>query len=288
MNKYVILTDMTCDLNPEYFTKNNVERLTLPFEIDGVTYNKFETLMPYPEFYQTMRDGKMPKTSQVNQYDAAEIFTKYLEEGYDILHLCFSSGVSGSFDGFKPTLAELKEKYPDRKIIVIDSKAGSGALGIMLDKALKQKAAGKSMEEISKWIETNKLKFHHLFMVEDLQHLKRSGRLSKAEAALGQILGVKPILSLDAAGKIDPVAKVRGSKKAYAKMIELTVEEYDPANNDFIVVSHGDWLEKAKEIGDEISQKVGLPIVYCNVNYLIGSHVGPKAMAVFYYSKKSR
>lgn len=285
MNKFVITTDYTADLTEQFYQESGIERVLLPFNIGNAEYDIKNSALSYTDFYNKMRSGAVVTTSQVSQYDATQIFSKHLEKGLDILHLCFSSGVSSSFDNFAQTVKDLKVKYPNNRVVVIDTLCGAGALGIMVDKAYKMQQGGKTLDEIATWIEKNKLRFQHFFVVDDLASLRRGGRLSGLEALVGTILGIKPVLALNHAGKILPIAKVRGQKKAYAEMERLTLDQINVEENEYIIVGHGDNLEYAKMVGEPIAKATGLPIVYNYINYLIGAHAGPNVVAVFFLGK---
>lgn len=286
MEKFIITTDYTADMPESFFIENKIDRVILPFTIDNKEYDGRDNTISYEEFYSKIRNGSIASTSQVSQYDAEMIFSKYLEQGYDILHLCFSSGVSSSFDNFAATVKELKVKYPERKVLVIDSLSGSGGLGIMVDKALKMQKSGKTLEEVADWIEKNKLRFNHFYVVDDLGNLKRGGRISKIEATLGMALNIKPVLSLDDRGKINAVAKLMGKKKALNSMVQRVIDGIIPEENDFIVITHGGNLSLAKELGSKIKEKLDIEIIYTDLDYLVGAHAGADVVAVFFIGKR--
>lgn len=282
MNKFVITTDYTCDIDNQFFEDNNIVRVVMPVNIDGVEYDLESTKISPKELYDKMRAGSVCKTSQVNQFDAITKFNNILNEGNDILHLCFSSGVSSTFENFASTVNELKKKFPNNKVIVIDTLCGSGALGIMLYDCVKMQKEGKSIDEIAEYCENNKLCYSHYYVVQDLAHLKKGGRINAIEATIGTILGIKPVLSLDYSGKINVVSKVRGSKKAFKAMIDMVMKNIIIPNNDFLIMAHSDCLEDAIDIGKVLSERTGLEVKYCDLTCLIGAHVGPNTVAVFF------
>lgn len=282
MNNFIITTDYTCDINEEFFAENNVMRLIMPITIDEEEYDLESKKITAKELYDKMRNGASCKTSQINQFDAITKFNEILSSGNDVLHLCFSSGVSSSFANFTPTVNELKKKYPNNKIIVVDTKCGSGALGLMLYDCIKMQKEGKSIEEISQYCEENKMRYSHYYVVQDLAYLKKGGRINAIEATIGTILGIKPVLSLDYEGKINVVSKVRGAKKAFKSMIDMVMKNIIIPENDFLIVTHSDCLEDAKEFGSILQERTGLKIVYCDLTCIIGSHVGPNTVAVFF------
>lgn len=282
MNKFVITTDYTCDINEEFITENKIVRVVMPISIDGEEYDLETKKITSKELYDKMRNGASCKTSQANQFDATTKFNEILSGGNDILHLCFSSGVSSTFENFTATVNELKKKYPDNKIIVVDTLCGAGALGIMLYDCIKMQKEGKSIDEVFKYVEENKLRYSHYYVVQDLAYLKKGGRINAIEATIGTILGIKPVLSLDYEGKINVVSKVRGAKKAFKAMIDMVMKNIIIPDNDFISMAHSDCLEDAKEIGEVLAERTGLEVRYCDLTCIIGSHVGPNTVAVFF------
>lgn len=286
MNNFIITTDYTCDLYDEFWQENDVPLLTMPISVNDKEYDLDKTYISKIDMYNQMREGAVVKTSQVNQFDALQKFDKILSEGKDILHICFSSGVSASFDNFAPTVNELKKRYPNRKIEVVDSLAGSCGLGLIVYDAIKMQKAGKTIDEIKNYIEKNKLKYSHFFVVQDLANLKRGGRISSIEATIGTILGIKPVLTLDTKGKIGVEEKVRGTKKAFKALVDATMKNIVIPENDFILMCHSDCLEDAKSIGVQLEEKTGLKIKYCDLTWLVGAHVGPNTIGVFCKGKE--
>ncbi len=282
MNKFVITTDYTCDIYPEFFDENDIVRVVMPIAIDGEEYDLENKKISSKDLYDKMRAGAGCKTSQANQFDAITKFNDLLNKGYDILHLCFSSGVSSTFENFTPTVNELSKKFPDNKVIVVDTLCGSGALGLLLNDCLKLQKQGKSIEEVAQYCEENKLCYLHYYIVQDLAHLKKGGRINAIEATIGTILGIKPVLSLDYVGKINVVGKVRGQKKAFKTMVDMVMKNIIIPENDFLIMAHSDCLEDAKEIGEVLTERTGLEVKYCDLTCVIGSHVGPNTVAVFF------
>lgn len=282
MKKLVITTDMAADMPEGFFAEHGVDVLPMPFTLDGTDY--FDGELPsYPEFYNKLREGASVNTSQTSAYAAIRVFEKHLEAGEDILHISFSSGMSGSFENVSNAAKELLVKYRDGKIRVVDSLSGCGGEGLMVYYALKMRDAGMNLDEIADKLEASRMFFHHFFIVEDLNTLYRGGRLSRLEAAVGTVLGIKPLLELNHYGKIMPLLKVMGKKKALNAITEQVVRLYKPEQNDFIIVEHGDDLVNAQILADKI--RTALPEVeirFCNVNYLVGAHAGPGALAVFF------
>lgn len=282
MRKIAITTDMAADMPEGFFAQKGVTILPMPFSVDGKDH--FETDLPsYREFYDAMRAGKKVSTSQTSAYAAMREFERLLNQGYDILHVSFSSGMSGSFLNVSSAAKELLVKYRDGRIRVVDSLSGCGGQGIMVADALKMRDAGMSLDDIADSLEKERMNYHHFFIVEDLNTLYRGGRLSRLEAAVGTMLGIKPLLELNHYGKIMPLLKVMGKKKALSAITEQVVKYFKPEKNDFILVEHGDDLVGAQALAEKI--RAALPdvgIEFCNVGYLVGAHAGPGALAVFF------
>ena len=217
--KYMLYSDDTCDLSKEILDKMDVRLFKLSFEVDGNTYSGDE--MPLSSFYEHMRNGSMTKTSQVPPAVYEEEFEKCINEGYDILHIGFSSGLSGSYNASCIAKDNLLEKYPDAKIITIDSLCASTGQGLLLLKAEKLKKSGMGMTELATWVEENRYHTCHVFTVGDLEYLRRGGRVSKTAAVAGSILGIKPLLHVDNDGHLIPVGKVRGRRQSLDKLIEM-------------------------------------------------------------------
>ena len=219
MDGYVITTDNNSDLPEEFYQKYQVGCTYLSYSIDGQTYTK-EDFLPTAEFYARMRAGAMPTTAQVNPEAARALMEPYLIEGKDILHIAFSSGLSGSYASCCVAAEDLSEKYPQRKILVVDSLCASLGQGLLVYHAVKLKEAGKSMEEVVQWLESHRKNLVHLFTVDDLDHLHRGGRVSKATAIVGGMLNIKPVLHVDDEGKLVAIGKVRGRKKSLQALVD--------------------------------------------------------------------
>lgn len=284
MRDYIITTDNTTDLPEEYIQEHGLGMLSLTYMIDGETYNRKHEL-PYKEFYKKMRAGSMPTTSQVNPEEAKEELREFLEDGKDIIHIAFSSGLSGSYNSARIAAEELREEMPDRKITVIDSLCASLGEGLLVHKALQLKAQGMEYEELVKWLEDHKLNVVHNFTVDDLFHLYRGGRVSKAAAVLGTMIHLKPVLHVDSEGHLIPVAKVRGRKKSLAALVENMEKQIGSYRdkNDIVFISHGDCIEDADYVKSLIEEKFGIQAFLINpVGPTIGAHSGPGTLALFY------
>lgn len=284
MMDYLITTDNMTDLPDSYFQEHGLGVMSLTYMIDGKTYSKKNEL-PYKEFYAKMRAGSMPTTSQVNPDEAKEELRVFLEKTNHLIHIAFSSGLSGSYNSARIAAEELMEENPDVKITVIDSLCASLGEGLLVHKAVMLKEQGTDYDELVNWLENNKLHLVHNFTVDDLFHLYRGGRVSKAAAILGTMVNLKPVLHVDNEGHLIPVAKVRGRKKSIAALVDSMEKQIGSyrGKNDIVFISHGDCLEDAEYLRDMIKEKLGIQEFLINpVGPTIGAHSGPGTLALFY------
>lgn len=286
MRDYVITVNSTVDLPKEWLEERNVPGVPLRYTMDGQTYEDMSGLTA-KEFFAKLREGKMSVTSQVNPEEAKAALEPFLKEGKDVLHLAFSSGLSGTCNSMKIAGEELREEYPEAKVIVIDTLCACLGEGLLLYKALQQKAAGKTIEETAAWVEENKLHICHDVTVDDLNHLHRGGRISKATAVVGTMVKIKPIIHMDNEGKLQVIGKERGRKKSLNKIVDMAVEQSKGWDNDIIMITHGDCIEDAEYVASLVREKMGIDnILINNIGTVIGSHTGPGVVAVFCMGNK--
>ena len=286
MRDYVITVNSTVDLPKEWLEERKVPVIPLKYTIDNETYTDMEGLSS-KEFFGKLRDGKMATTSQINPEEARAQLEPFLKEGKDVLHLGFSSGLSGTYNSMRIAGEELKEEYPEAKIIIIDTLCACLGEGLLLYKALQQKASGKTIEETAKWVEENKLHICHNVTVADLFHLHRGGRISKASAVLGSVVQIKPIIHMDENGKLQVVGKERGRKKSLNKIVDMAVEQIKGWDNDIAKITHGDCQEDAEYEAKLVRERLGIEnILINNIGTVIGSHTGPGVVAVFVMGNK--
>ena len=281
---YLITTDNMADLPEEYLKEKQLLTMSLTYLMDGQTYNA-ENSLPYQEFYKKMREGCMPTTSQINPQEAKEKLTEFLKINKNIIHIAFSGGLSGTFNSVRLAAQELMEERPDCKITVIDSLAASMGEGLLIYKALEQQEAGLSYEEMVEWIESNKLHVCHYFTVDDLFHLYRGGRVSKAAAVLGTMINLKPVLHVDDEGHLIPLSKVRGRKKSLNALVDGMEKQMGSwrEKNDIIFLSHGDCYEDALYVQEQIKKRFGIEkFMISPVGPTIGAHSGPGTVALFF------
>ena len=283
MREFVITTDSTVDLPKSMLEDKNIPYIPLSYILDGETYEDRKGLSS-KEFFDKIRNGSMPTTSQVNPEQATEFFEPFLKEGKDILHIAFSSGLSGTYNSTRIAGEELAEKYPEAKIIIIDSLRACLGQGMLVVKALQQKEEGKGIEEITQWVQEYRTKICANVTVDDLNHLHRGGRVSKATAILGTVVQIKPIIHMDDEGKLQVIGKERGRKKALNKIVDMMEEQMKgyESENDLIFITHGDCLEDAKYLKSRVEKKYGISnIVINDIGTVIGTHTGPGVAAVF-------
>lgn len=286
MREFVITVNSTVDLPKEWLEERHVPVMPLKYTIDGETYPDMDGLSA-KEFFQKLREGHMSVTSQINPDEAREMLEPIVKEGKDILHLAFSSGLSGTYNSMRIAAEELSEEYPDTKIVVIDTLCACMGEGLLLHKALQLKEQGKTLDEIAAWVEENKLHICHNVTVDDLNHLHRGGRISKTAAVLGTLVQVKPIIHVDNDGKLQVIGKERGRRKSLNKIVDMSVEQAKGWENDLVMITHGDCLEDAQYVEKRVKEKMGVEnVLINNIGTVIGSHTGPGVVAVFCMGNK--
>ena len=286
MNEFVIVSDSTVDLPKEYLQSKQVPIISLSYIMDGVTYEEMDGLS-HKEFFEKLRAGSLPTTSQINPEQAREALEPFAKEGKDILYIGFSSGLSGSYNSVRRAAEDLKEEYPDINIIAIDSLCACMGEGLLLYKALELKEHGMSMEEIAKWVEANKLHICHNVTVDDLNHLHRGGRISKTTAVVGSMIKIKPIIHMSDEGKLVVIGKERGRKKSLVSIVDRMEKQMQGYDNDIVMITHGDCIEDAEFVKKQVEERFGIHNVMINgIGSVIGSHTGAGVVAVFFMGDK--
>ena len=286
MNEFVIVSDSTVDLPKEYLQSKQVPIISLSYIMDGVTYEEMDGLS-HKEFFEKLRAGSLPTTSQINPEQAREALEPFAKEGKDILYIGFSSGLSGSYNSVRMAAEDLKEEYPDINIIAIDSLCACMGEGLLLYKALELKEHGMSMEEIAEWVEANKLHICHNVTVDDLNHLHRGGRISKTTAVVGSMIKIKPIIHMSDEGKLVVIGKERGRKKSLVSIVDRMEKQMQGYDNDIVMITHGDCIEDAEFVKKQVEERFGIHNVMINgIGSVIGSHTGAGVVAVFFMGDK--
>ncbi|TCL43276.1 DegV family protein [Harryflintia acetispora] len=285
--KYVITCNNTADLPQEFIEKNGLPIAHLGYSIDGEDYDGDQKKLDPKDFYALMREGKMTKTHQVSPEGARAVIEPFLQQGYDVLHIAFSSGLSGTCGSTEVAAQELREQYPERKIEVVDSLCASLGEGLLVYRALKLKSEGKTLDEVRDWLYENRLHLCHYFTVDDLNFLYRGGRVSKTAAFFGTMLGIKPVLHVDDEGHLIPLTKVRGRRQSLQKLVDYMEELAAGRQNDIVFISHGDCQEDAQYVADEVGRRLGIENFIINyVGPTIGAHSGPGTVALFFFGEK--
>ena len=287
MSNYVIFTDSSCDLSQEMIDQRGIYTASLSFRFDDSDKIYSNNEMPIKDFYDKMRQGGVAKTSAVNSECFAIEFEKILKAGSDILYIGFSSGLSTTYNSARIAAEQLKESYPDRKILLVDTLAASAGIALLIDLVIAKKEAGASIDEAAQYAEEIKHKICQWFTVEDLVYLKRGGRVSATAALVGNMLGIKPILHVDNEGHLINVGKVRGRKLSIATLANKYGELCDDEDNKQVYISHADSLPEAEELGRMIEEKYGAQTkLITNVGTVIGAHSGPGTIALFFVGKE--
>lgn len=282
MSEYKIITDSGCDLPKEMLSKLSVQAVPLIVNFRGEALED-SVDEGIKEIYAGLRDGEAATTSAVNPDRWMEEMEGVLAEGQDVLVIAFSSGLSTTYQSAVIAAGELKEKYPDRKILVVDSLAASLGQGLLVWYACKKKDEGLSVEELATWVEENKLHLCHWFTVDDLMYLKRGGRISAATALVGTMLKIKPVLHMDDEGHLINMSKARGRKAAIDALAEKAVELGANYDNSTMFICHGDCIEDAEYLAKLAKEKCGAKEVFIGyTGAVIGSHSGPGTLALFF------
>ncbi len=286
MSNYVIITDSGCDLAADTLQQWSVDCINLTFHLDGSSQEYVNADMPPKVFYQRMREGSVFKTAAANMEDFRLVFEPRLQAGTDILYLGFSSGLSNTVNSGRMVATELLEKYPERRITVIDTLCASAGQGLMVYLAVQKKQSGASLEEVAAYVAETLPGLCHWFTVDDLVYLKRGGRVSAATALLGGMLNIKPILHVDDEGHLISMSKVRGRRQSIQALAKQYEETALFPENGLYFISHGDCMDDAKALENCIYEKYGAKAtLIADIGPVIGSHSGPGTLALFFLGK---
>ena len=292
MADYVLSCCSTADITKEHFESRNISYICFHYFMDGKEYaDDLGQSIPFSEFYQKMVDGADTKTSQINIQEYFEYFESFLKEGKDVLHISLSSGISGTCKSAKSAADIASEKYPDRKIYVVDSLAASSGFGLIMDKLADMRDAGASIDELRDWIEEHKLEMHHWFFSSDLTFFVKGGRVSKTAGFVGGLLGICPLLNVDFEGHLIPRAKIRSKKKVIREIVERMKENAKDGLEyaDKCYMCHSACIDDAKAVAELVEQTFPKLLGKVEINDIgttIGSHTGPGTVALFFWGKK--
>jgi DegV family protein with EDD domain len=279
---YQIITDSGCDLPNDMLQQLGLKMVSLSLHFRGETLAD-SVSDDTKTFYDAMRSGEAASTSAVNPDGWATVMEPVLANGQDVLVIAFSSGLSTTYQSAVIAANELAEKYPDRKIRVVDSLCASLGQGLLCWYACKKRDEGLSLDELTDWLEKHKLNLCHWFTVDDLVYLKRGGRVSAATALVGTLLNIKPVLHVDNEGHLISVSKVRGRKASIQAMADQMAKLALPGENDFISICHGDCREDAELLAEMLKERLGVKEVFIGyTGAVIGSHSGPGTLALFF------
>jgi DegV family protein with EDD domain len=285
MTKIVLATDSCSDLSQPQVKAMGLKIIPLSLTMEGKTYFHFpdERELKISDFYQALRDEKVATTSLINSAQFVNFFEPILKEGNDVLYIGFSSALSGTYQSSVLAAEQLKETYPKRSIVTIDSLSASTGQGLLVMKAFELLKKNETLDQLKIHLEQYKFKICHLFTVADLGTLKRGGRLSNAQAFVGTLLKLKPILHVSNEGKLVALQKVRGRRSSLETMVDLVGERITKPKDQTIIIAHGDTLEEAEQVGKMIQDRYQVKdIIYNIIGPVIGAHSGPGTIAVYF------
>ncbi len=292
MNNYVLSCCSTADLTKEHFEKRNIEYICFHYFLDGQQYpDDLGQTVSFPDFYKAMESGAETKTSQINATEYLAYFTKFLEQGKDILHVSLSSGLSGSVQSAKIAAEMALEQFPDRRIEVVDSLGASSGYGLLMDRLADLRDEGYTMDQLKDWAEENKLKMHHWFFSTDLTFYVKGGRVSKTAGFVGGVLNICPLLNMDNGGHLIPRKKCVGKKKVISEIV-ARMEELADGRLEYggkCYMCHSACMDDARTVADLVEARFpnlnGKVEIY-DIGTTIGSHAGPGTVALFFWGDK--
>ena len=294
MDSFVLSCCSTADLSKEHFESRNISYICFHYNLNGKDYpDDLGQTISFKDFYQAMADGGETKTSQVSVSEYLEYFTGHLKQGSDILHLCLSSGISGSVNSARTAASLAAEKFPGRKIYIVDSLAASSGYGLLMDKLADLRDGGMGIDELRDWAEANKLRVHHWFFSTDLTFFVKGGRISKAAGVFGGLLNICPLMNVDNHGRLIPRVKVRGKKNVIEQIVQCMKEHADNGldYSDKCYMSHSACFEDARKVADLVEQafrKLDGKVLINDIGTTIGSHTGPGTVALFFWGDERR
>lgn len=292
MSKYILSCCSTADMPESFFNERNIPYVCFHYTLDGKEYaDDLGKSVPFEEFYKRIADGSMPTTSQVNTDQYVAFFEPFLKDGYDIVHLSFSSGLSGSYNSARIARNDLVERYPERNIRIVDTLAASGGYGLLVDIAADMRDHGATVDEIADQIEEMKLNLHHWFFTTDLTHFKRGGRVSAIAAVAGTILNICPLMNVSNEGKLIPRKKIRGKKNVIKEIVD-TMKAHAKNGTDYnrkCFMVNSACYDDARAVADLVEEafpKLAAPVMINSIGTVIGSHTGPGTVALFFVGDK--
>lgn len=292
MGKFVISCCSTADLSEEHFKERNISYICFHFELDGKEYpDDLGKSIPFDEFYQAMQDGAETKTSQINVEEFEQYFEPFLQEGYDILHVTLSSGITGVVNSANLARDFLAERYPERKIYIVDSLGASSGYGLLMDRLADLRDEGKTIDEVYEWALAHRLNLHHWFFSTDLTFYIKGGRISKTAGFVGGMLNICPLLNMDSQGRLIPRYKIRTKKKVIRAIVDKMEEcaQDGTGYSGKCYMSHSACYEDARAVADLVEERFpnldGKVEIY-DIGTTIGSHTGPGTVALFFWGEE--
>ncbi len=294
MGDYVLSCCSTADLSQTHFAARDIQYICFHYTLNGVPYpDDLGKSIPFDAFYKAMSEGAETQTSQVNMEEFIAYFTPFLEQGKDILHVTLSSGISGSCNSANAARAELLQKFPDRKIYIVDSLGASSGFGLLMDGLADKRDEGLSIDELYEWAQQNRLRVHHWFFSTDLTFYVKGGRISKASGWFGTVLNICPLLNMDNLGRLIPRNKIRG-KKAVIKEIVTRMEQHADGGRNYsgkVFISQSACYEDARAVADLVEAKfphMKGKVLINSIGTTIGSHTGPGTVALFFWGDERK
>ena len=292
MANYVLSCYSTADLTKEHFENRDIHYICFHYKLDGVDYpDDLGQTIQFEDFYKKMDEGAETSTSQVNVSEYVEYFSQFLEEGKDILHVSLSSGISGTYNSAVNAALIARERYPERKIYIVDSLGASSGYGLLMDKLADLRDSGMGIDEVHDWAEEHKLELNHWFFSTDLKFYIKGGRISKTAGTIGTILGICPLLNMDNEGRLIPRAKIRTKRKVIEEIVKR-MEENAEGGLDYsgkCYISQSACMDAAEEVAKLVEERFPKLCGKVEINYVgttIGSHTGPGTVALFFWGKK--
>ena len=292
MANYVLSCCSTADLTKEHFENRDIHYICFHYKLDGVDYpDDLGQTIQFEDFYKKMDKGAETSTSQVNVSEYVEYFSQFLEEGKDILHVSLSSGISGTYNSAVNAALIARERYPERKIYIVDSLGASSGYGLLMDKLADLRDSGMGIDEVHDWAEEHKLELNHWFFSTDLKFYIKGGRISKTAGTIGTILGICPLLNMDNEGRLIPRAKIRTKRKVIEEIVKR-MEENAEGGLDYsgkCYISQSACMDAAEEVAKLVEERFPKLCGKVEINYVgttIGSHTGPGTVALFFWGKK--
>ena len=288
MRYYTIVTDSSCDLPAPLLEKMGIRVVPLAVNLDGKTYFNYPDgrAIGFEEYYAQLRSGKQATTSAVNMSLFRTVMEAELIAGHDVLYLGFSSGLSGTFNAGAMAARELQEEYPEIELIAVDTLCACMGQGLLVYLAALEKAGGKSMHEVRDFVEAQKLHICHWYTVDDLQHLKRGGRIGGTTARLGTMLNIKPVMNMDNEGKLAAVSKARGRAAALRALVDKMGEQAIEPEKQTVFIAHADCYDDAHKVAEMIHERFGSKSLINYIGPVIGAHAGPGTVALFFVGKE--